>query len=153
MVKNVRLIVDQDQDNLKCVCACRSVGMHMRVLLWVCGEKVRERELGVPYALVHLVPTSYSLFTVNNETTFCQSSRRPEMSMEFREQFFICVGTVVFVYYGVKLLIFSRMLFPKLCFPLPNAFMTSMGEWAGEYVCVCVCVCFCLCLSVYVYVC
>ncbi|XP_056887964.1 17-beta-hydroxysteroid dehydrogenase type 3 isoform X1 [Takifugu flavidus] len=52
------------------------------------------------------------------------------MSMEFSEQFFICVGTVVFVYYGVKLLIFSRMLFPKLCFPLPNAFMTSMGEWA-----------------------
>uniref|UniRef100_A0A674P5F3 Hydroxysteroid (17-beta) dehydrogenase 3 n=1 Tax=Takifugu rubripes TaxID=31033 RepID=A0A674P5F3_TAKRU len=50
--------------------------------------------------------------------------------MEFSEQFFICVGTVVFVYYGVKLLIFSRMLFPKLCFPLPNAFMTSMGEWA-----------------------
>lgn len=33
MVKNVRLIVDQDQDNLKCVCACRSLGMHMRVLL------------------------------------------------------------------------------------------------------------------------
>lgn len=61
------------------------------------------------------------------------------MSMEFSEQFFICVGTVVFVYYGVKLLIFIRLLFPKLCFPLPNAFMTSMGEWAGQYVSVCLC--------------
>lgn len=73
------------------------------------------------------------------------------MSMELREQFFICVGTVVFVYYGVKLLIFCRLLFPKLCFPLPNTLITSMGEWAGQYVCVCMCLCVfaCVCLPMY----
>lgn len=148
MVK-VSLIVDWDQGHLKCVCECRSVGVHIHLLLWVCVGREPEWELGVPPVLVHLVPTSYFSLTVNYETTFCQTSKRPEMSIEFGEQFFICLGTVVFVYYGVKLLIFSRMLFPKLCFPLPNAFMMSMGEWAGQYMYVCLR----LCLSVYVYVC
>lgn len=50
--------------------------------------------------------------------------------MEFRELFFLSLGTVVFIYYAVKLLIFSRMLFPKFWFALPYSFLTSMGEWA-----------------------
>lgn len=59
--------------------------------------------------------------------------------MDFMELFLIFLGTAVAVYYGVKLLLFSRMLFPKLWFPLSKSFFTSMGEWAGE-LCVCVCV-------------
>lgn len=43
MVK-VRLIVDRDQGHLKCVCVCRSVGVHMCVLLWVCVGRELERE-------------------------------------------------------------------------------------------------------------
>uniref|UniRef100_A0A3Q4H5F5 Hydroxysteroid (17-beta) dehydrogenase 3 n=1 Tax=Neolamprologus brichardi TaxID=32507 RepID=A0A3Q4H5F5_NEOBR len=50
--------------------------------------------------------------------------------MDFMELFFISLGTGVVVYYGVRLLLFSRMLFPKLWFPLPKTFFTSMGEWA-----------------------
>ncbi|XP_039906877.1 testosterone 17-beta-dehydrogenase 3 isoform X2 [Simochromis diagramma] len=50
--------------------------------------------------------------------------------MDFMELFFISLGTGVVVYYGVRLLLFSRMLFPKLWFPLPITFFTSMGEWA-----------------------
>lgn len=64
--------------------------------------------------------------------------------MEFEELFFLSLGTVVFMYYAVKLLIFSRMLFPNFWFSMPNSFLTSMGEWAGELsvrVCVCVFVC------------
>ncbi|KAI3372047.1 hypothetical protein L3Q82_006908 [Scortum barcoo] len=34
------------------------------------------------------------------------------------------------VYYGVKLLLFSRMLFAKLWFPPSKSFFTSTGEWA-----------------------
>lgn len=70
MVK-VRLIVDRDQGNVH-VC----VGVHAQacVIVSVCSERAKERELGVPPVLVHLVPTSYSSFTVNHETTFCQSS-------------------------------------------------------------------------------
>lgn len=64
--------------------------------------------------------------------------------MDWMEMFFISLGTAVVVYYGVKLLLFSRMLFPQLWFPLPKSFFSSMGEWAGElflFVCVGVCVC------------
>uniref|UniRef100_A0A3Q0R4J5 Hydroxysteroid (17-beta) dehydrogenase 3 n=1 Tax=Amphilophus citrinellus TaxID=61819 RepID=A0A3Q0R4J5_AMPCI len=50
--------------------------------------------------------------------------------MDFMELFFISLGTAVVVYYGVKLLLFSRMLFPKLWFPVAKTFFTSMGEWA-----------------------
>ncbi|XP_060928072.1 17-beta-hydroxysteroid dehydrogenase type 3 [Limanda limanda] len=46
------------------------------------------------------------------------------------ELFFISLGAAVVVYYGVKLLFSSRMLFPKLWFPLSKTFFTSMGEWA-----------------------
>lgn len=46
------------------------------------------------------------------------------------ESFFVATGVVVVVYYAVKLLRFSRMLFPKLWFPVPKSFFTSMGEWA-----------------------
>lgn len=48
------------------------------------------------------------------------------------ELLFMSLGAAVVVYYGVKLLLFSRMLFPKLWFPLSKSFFTSMGEWAGE---------------------
>ncbi|XP_037535983.1 testosterone 17-beta-dehydrogenase 3 [Nematolebias whitei] len=50
--------------------------------------------------------------------------------MEITELFFIFLGAAVLVFYGGKLLLFSRMLFPKRWFPLPEAFFTSMGEWA-----------------------
>ncbi|XP_017286764.1 testosterone 17-beta-dehydrogenase 3 isoform X2 [Kryptolebias marmoratus] len=50
--------------------------------------------------------------------------------MEITELFFIFLGAAVFVFYGGKLLLFSRMLFPKRWFPLPKSFFRSMGEWA-----------------------
>ncbi|XP_042344332.1 testosterone 17-beta-dehydrogenase 3 [Plectropomus leopardus] len=50
--------------------------------------------------------------------------------MDLMELFFISVGATVIVFYGVKLLLFSRMLFPKMWFPLSKSFFTSMGEWA-----------------------
>ncbi|XP_033476201.1 17-beta-hydroxysteroid dehydrogenase type 3 [Epinephelus lanceolatus] len=50
--------------------------------------------------------------------------------MDLMELFFIPLGTAVIVCYGVKLLLFSRMLFPKMWFPLSKSFFTSMGEWA-----------------------
>uniref|UniRef100_A0A3Q3L507 Hydroxysteroid (17-beta) dehydrogenase 3 n=1 Tax=Labrus bergylta TaxID=56723 RepID=A0A3Q3L507_9LABR len=50
--------------------------------------------------------------------------------MDLIELFFIFLGTAVIVYYGVKLLLFSRMLFPKVFFPQPKNFFSSMGEWA-----------------------
>lgn len=64
------------------------------------------------------------------------------------EKFFVALGAAVVIYYGTKLLLFSRMLFPKLWFPLTETFFTSMGEWAGEAhvrVCVCRYVCVDLC--------
>ncbi|XP_054895827.1 17-beta-hydroxysteroid dehydrogenase type 3 isoform X2 [Poeciliopsis prolifica] len=50
--------------------------------------------------------------------------------MDFLELIFTLLGAAVVVYYGGKLLLFSRMLFPKWCFPLSKTFFTSMGEWA-----------------------
>ncbi|XP_031711984.1 17-beta-hydroxysteroid dehydrogenase type 3 isoform X1 [Anarrhichthys ocellatus] len=50
--------------------------------------------------------------------------------MDLMELFFITLGAAVIVCYGVRLLYFSRMLFPKICFPLSKYFFTSMGEWA-----------------------
>uniref|UniRef100_A0A3P9JYS5 Hydroxysteroid (17-beta) dehydrogenase 3 n=1 Tax=Oryzias latipes TaxID=8090 RepID=A0A3P9JYS5_ORYLA len=50
--------------------------------------------------------------------------------MDFTEQFFISLGAAVVLYYGIKLLFFSRILFPKVCFPISETFFTSMGEWA-----------------------
>ncbi|XP_041793704.1 testosterone 17-beta-dehydrogenase 3 [Chelmon rostratus] len=50
--------------------------------------------------------------------------------MDLMEMFLISLGAAVVVYYGVKLLLFSRMFFPKLWFPMSNSFFTSMGEWA-----------------------
>ncbi|XP_077417321.1 17-beta-hydroxysteroid dehydrogenase type 3 isoform X1 [Vanacampus margaritifer] len=46
------------------------------------------------------------------------------------EWFFTALGAVVVIYYGVKLLRFTRMLYPKRWFPLPKSFFLSMGEWA-----------------------
>ncbi|XP_040010516.1 testosterone 17-beta-dehydrogenase 3 [Xiphias gladius] len=50
--------------------------------------------------------------------------------MDSMELFFVSLGAAVVVYYGVKLLFFSRMLFPKLWFPLSKTFFSSMGKWA-----------------------
>ncbi|XP_027890281.1 17-beta-hydroxysteroid dehydrogenase type 3 isoform X2 [Xiphophorus couchianus] len=50
--------------------------------------------------------------------------------MDFLELIFTLLGAAVVVYYGGKLVLFSRMLFPKWCFPLSKTFFTSMGEWA-----------------------
>ncbi|KAM4615878.1 17-beta-hydroxysteroid dehydrogenase type 3 [Polymixia lowei] len=50
--------------------------------------------------------------------------------MDFTQLFFISLGSAVVFYYGVKLLLFSRILYPKVWFPLPKSFFTSMGEWA-----------------------
>ncbi|KAF3851211.1 hypothetical protein F7725_012983, partial [Dissostichus mawsoni] len=50
--------------------------------------------------------------------------------MDLMELFFITLGAAVVVCYGVKLLLFSRMLFPKIWFPLSQSFFTSLGKWA-----------------------
>uniref|UniRef100_A0A672GYJ1 Hydroxysteroid (17-beta) dehydrogenase 3 n=1 Tax=Salarias fasciatus TaxID=181472 RepID=A0A672GYJ1_SALFA len=50
--------------------------------------------------------------------------------MDLMEIFFISLGAVVVLYHVVKLVLFSRILFPKLWFPLSKSFFTSMGEWA-----------------------
>ncbi|KAK2837131.1 hypothetical protein Q5P01_014343 [Channa striata] len=50
--------------------------------------------------------------------------------MDLMELVFVSLGSAVVLYYGGKLLLFSRMLFPKLWFPLSKTFFTSMGEWA-----------------------
>ncbi|XP_047446888.1 17-beta-hydroxysteroid dehydrogenase type 3 [Mugil cephalus] len=50
--------------------------------------------------------------------------------MDLMESFFVALGAAAVVYYGTKLVLFSRMLFPKLCFPLTDTFFTAMGEWA-----------------------
>ncbi|XP_071750898.1 17-beta-hydroxysteroid dehydrogenase type 3 [Centroberyx gerrardi] len=50
--------------------------------------------------------------------------------MDFMELSFISLGAAVVVFYGVKLLLFSRMLYPKVWFPMSKSFFTSMGEWA-----------------------
>uniref|UniRef100_A0A8C2ZU51 Hydroxysteroid (17-beta) dehydrogenase 3 n=1 Tax=Cyclopterus lumpus TaxID=8103 RepID=A0A8C2ZU51_CYCLU len=50
--------------------------------------------------------------------------------MDLLELFLIALGTAVIVCYGVRLLLFTRMLFPKMWFPLSKSFFTSMGEWA-----------------------
>lgn len=40
------------------------------------------------------------------------------------------LGAIVAVYFGIKLLLFSWMLFPSVWFPLPKSFFPSLGEWA-----------------------
>lgn len=52
--------------------------------------------------------------------------------MDLMDPLFISLGAAVIIYYGVKVLLFTRMLFPKFWFPLPQSFFSSMGEWAGE---------------------
>ncbi|XP_026178299.1 17-beta-hydroxysteroid dehydrogenase type 3 [Mastacembelus armatus] len=50
--------------------------------------------------------------------------------MDLIELFSISLGAAVAVYCGMKLLLFTRILFPNLWFPLSETFFTSMGEWA-----------------------
>lgn len=52
--------------------------------------------------------------------------------MDLMELFFVSLGATVAIYYGVKVLLSSRMLFPNLWFSVSKTFFTSMGEWAGE---------------------
>ncbi|XP_014026512.1 17-beta-hydroxysteroid dehydrogenase type 3 isoform X1 [Salmo salar] len=50
--------------------------------------------------------------------------------MDLIELFFVCLGAAVVVFYGVKMVRFAKMLYPRVCFPQPDSFFTSMGEWA-----------------------
>ncbi|XP_029572378.1 17-beta-hydroxysteroid dehydrogenase type 3 isoform X1 [Salmo trutta] len=50
--------------------------------------------------------------------------------MDLIELFFVCLGAAVVVFYGVKMVCFAKMLYPRVCFPQPDSFFTSMGEWA-----------------------
>lgn len=52
--------------------------------------------------------------------------------MDLMELFFVSLGAAVAIYFGVKVLLSSKMLFPNLWFPVSKTFFTSMGEWAGE---------------------
>uniref|UniRef100_A0A3P9LN29 Hydroxysteroid (17-beta) dehydrogenase 3 n=1 Tax=Oryzias latipes TaxID=8090 RepID=A0A3P9LN29_ORYLA len=72
-------------------------------------------------SLCHYVQT----FRVQQDRLFALDTE-----MDFTEQFFISLGAAVVLYYGIKLLFFSRILFPKVCFPISETFFTSMGEWA-----------------------
>uniref|UniRef100_A0A8C7ZLF0 Hydroxysteroid (17-beta) dehydrogenase 3 n=1 Tax=Oryzias sinensis TaxID=183150 RepID=A0A8C7ZLF0_9TELE len=72
-------------------------------------------------SLCHYVQT----FRVQQDRLFALDAE-----MDFTEQFFISLGAAVVLYYGIKLLFFSRILFPKVCFPISETFFTSMGEWA-----------------------
>lgn len=51
-------------------------------------------------------------------------------NMDFLELTLTLLGAAVVLYYGGKLVLFSRMLFPKWCFPLSKTFFSSVGEWA-----------------------
>ncbi|KAK0134886.1 Testosterone 17-beta-dehydrogenase 3 [Merluccius polli] len=55
--------------------------------------------------------------------------QQPLEIMEFTD-FCIFLGTAAVLHYGVRLLWFARMLYPKVFFPLPKSFLQSMGEWA-----------------------
>ncbi|XP_055743469.1 17-beta-hydroxysteroid dehydrogenase type 3-like isoform X2 [Salvelinus fontinalis] len=50
--------------------------------------------------------------------------------MDFMEVFFVSLGTAVIVFYGVKMVRFAKMFHPRVWFPQPESFFTSMGEWA-----------------------
>nr|XP_029534432.1 testosterone 17-beta-dehydrogenase 3-like isoform X3 [Oncorhynchus nerka] len=50
--------------------------------------------------------------------------------MDFMEVFFVSLGTAVMVFYGVKMVRFAKMFHPRVWFPQPESFFTSMGEWA-----------------------
>ncbi|KAM9547707.1 17-beta-hydroxysteroid dehydrogenase type 3 isoform 3-T3 [Salvelinus alpinus] len=53
-----------------------------------------------------------------------------DLAMDLMELFFVCLGAAVVVFYGVKMVHFAKMLYPRVCFPQPDSFFTSMGEWA-----------------------
>ncbi|XP_057212888.1 17-beta-hydroxysteroid dehydrogenase type 3 isoform X2 [Triplophysa rosa] len=46
------------------------------------------------------------------------------------EIIFMLAGTCTVMFFGVKLLGLVMMLAPKLCYPLPVSFFTSLGKWA-----------------------
>ncbi|KAJ0019133.1 hypothetical protein NQD34_006702 [Periophthalmus magnuspinnatus] len=50
--------------------------------------------------------------------------------MDFWEFSCMSLGAAFVVYYGLKLILFGRMLLPNFFFPLPKSFFSSMGEWA-----------------------
>uniref|UniRef100_A0A3Q1AK02 Hydroxysteroid (17-beta) dehydrogenase 3 n=2 Tax=Amphiprion ocellaris TaxID=80972 RepID=A0A3Q1AK02_AMPOC len=85
----------------------------------------------IPSLSVSLGHWTQNFFLQHTQTHRSLNLAIPEkQSMDLMELIFVCLGAAVVVYYGVKLLFFARMLFPKLCFPLPKTFFTSMGEWA-----------------------
>lgn len=76
--------------------------------------------------------------TVHWHKTHAPGDLNPESlhqkNMDLLEAILTLLGATVLVYYGGKFVLFSRMFFPKWCFPLSKTFFTSMGEWAGEKV-------------------
>ncbi|XP_051964463.1 17-beta-hydroxysteroid dehydrogenase type 3-like isoform X2 [Xyrauchen texanus] len=50
--------------------------------------------------------------------------------MTLTEIIFILTGTCVVLFFGGKLVFLVMMLAPKLCYPLPDSFFTSLGKWA-----------------------
>lgn len=86
--------------------------------------------------LSHSLQVSIPFFSLSGLEVSSQSRYEHretlEKAMDLIEKFFVCLGAAVSIYCGMKLLLFSRMLFPKMWFPLPETFFTSMGEWAGE---------------------
>ncbi|XP_073672334.1 17-beta-hydroxysteroid dehydrogenase type 3 isoform X1 [Paramisgurnus dabryanus] len=50
--------------------------------------------------------------------------------MTLTEIILILAGTCTVMLFGVKLICFVMVLAPKLCYPLPESFMTSLGKWA-----------------------
>nr|XP_055023972.1 17-beta-hydroxysteroid dehydrogenase type 3 isoform X3 [Misgurnus anguillicaudatus] len=50
--------------------------------------------------------------------------------MTLTEIIFILAGTCTVMLFGVKLICLVMVLAPKICYPLPESFMTSLGKWA-----------------------
>ncbi|XP_051509299.1 17-beta-hydroxysteroid dehydrogenase type 3 isoform X3 [Myxocyprinus asiaticus] len=50
--------------------------------------------------------------------------------MTLTEIIFILTGTCAVLFFGGKLVCLFMTLTPKLCYPLPNSFFTSLGKWA-----------------------
>uniref|UniRef100_A0AAY4AKQ2 Uncharacterized protein n=1 Tax=Denticeps clupeoides TaxID=299321 RepID=A0AAY4AKQ2_9TELE len=50
--------------------------------------------------------------------------------MDSVELFFTAVGACVILHCGLKVLTVLKVLFPKVWYPVPSGYFTSMGEWA-----------------------
>lgn len=65
-------------------------------------------------------------------TNYKSWDKPSDSAMTFTEIIFILAGTCTVMFFGVKLICLVMVLAPKLCYPLPESFMTSLGKWAGE---------------------